>query len=201
MMLWKLELRDAHCGAPGSGSALLGVGGCVLKDGSGKRIMWKNSINVRAWLLLQFLRRHLGQDQRGQGQNQRAYGCFPRVGRHACLRNSCRSHIRLLCVAWYYRIGHVHFHDYLRGLLFAVLPFARQCFSSLTRAQLPFLFGCIPACVVCADKMGFVMQNFIVKGFLFIGLGIVSHSLKISTRVPVSSCVHSRRSARLNIFR
>ncbi len=43
-----------------------------------------------------------------------------------------------------------------------------------TPLQLPFLFGCIPQCVTCADKMKFVMQNFILKGILFMGLGVVS---------------------------
>jgi hypothetical protein len=43
-----------------------------------------------------------------------------------------------------------------------------------TPLQLPFLFGCIPQCVTCADKMKVVMQNFILKGILFMGLGVVS---------------------------
>ncbi len=53
-------------------------------------------------------------------------------------------------------------------------------FAVFTRAQLPFLFGCIPQCVVCADKMGFIMQNFICKGIMFLGLGVVSYPRALS---------------------
>ncbi len=33
---------------------------------------------------------------------------------------------------------------------------------------------------MCADKMGFIMQNFIFKGIMFLGLGVVSYSCALS---------------------
>ncbi len=73
---------------------------------------------------------------------------------------------------------------------FTICTAAISC--ALTLAQLPFLFGCIPQCVTCAAKMAFVMQNFIFKGFLFIGLGVVSCHLTStpSTRVGARVAPH-----------
>jgi hypothetical protein len=45
------------------------------------------------------------------------------------------------------------------------------------RLQVPFMCGCVPVCVTFAQKMAFIMQNFILKGFLFIGVGVVSSAL------------------------
>ena len=58
------------------------------------------------------------------------------------------------------------------------------CFCPFTCVQLPFLFGCIPACVACADKMGFIMQNFIFKGTMFIGLSVVRCFSPLYQRAP-----------------